>query len=125
MTGCRLILELIPWYANGTLSQDEMRIVTAHLADCEACRNELARTLRLKGAAERDLRRLPGLPDAVWDRVSAEVQGRAIARVDVGSFFLGFSMGARVRRGRVPVYGDLRLLGRKVRLFDVGKEERR
>jgi len=125
MTSCGRILELIPWYANGTLSRDEMRIVTAHLADCEACRNELATTLRLKSVAERDLRSLPGLPDAVWDRVSAEVQGRAIARVDVGSFLLGFSMGARVRRGGVPVYGDLRLLGRKVRLFDVGKEERR
>ena len=32
---------LLPWYLNGTLTDDERREVTQHLAGCEACRNEL------------------------------------------------------------------------------------
>jgi predicted anti-sigma-YlaC factor YlaD len=124
VNGCERVRELIPWYANGTLPPSEMEEVTAHLAECGACRNELAATLRLKVQIDGDVRRLPRLPETVWRRVSAEVQGRPLAQLDVGSFLVGFTFGARVRGGRLPMYGDLRLLGRKLRLFDVGKEER-
>jgi len=124
MNGCGRIRELMPWYATGSLSRSEIREVTAHLAACETCSEELAETLRLKLELESELRRMPRLPDGVWKRVLAAVRGRAIAQIDVGSFLLGFSFGARVRRGGIPVRGDLRVLGRRIRLFDVEKEDR-
>jgi hypothetical protein len=43
-------IELLPWYTNGTLEQDEAALVEQHLADCAACRAEL-QSLRLLQAA--------------------------------------------------------------------------
>ncbi len=34
--------ELLPWYANGTLTGEEMRMVENHLQNCGQCRQELA-----------------------------------------------------------------------------------
>jgi len=119
---CERIRELIAWYATGSLRRAESAAVTGHLACCEACREELAETLRLKVGVESEVRRMPRLPDGAWKRVVASVRGEPIARIDVGSFLLGFTLGARVRRSGVPVYGDMRLLGRKIRLFNVEKE---
>ena len=124
MNGCERIRELIPWYANGTLSSVESGEVSVHLAACEACREELAEILRLRAGVERELRSLPRLSDGAWKRVAMEAYGRPIAHLDVGSFFLGFSLGASVRRGAVPIHGDLKVLGRKIRLFNVEQEER-
>ena len=122
MNPCDRVRELIPWYATGTLSSDETRAVTAHLASCEACGEELALTLRLKVSVDAELRDLPRLPDTIRKRVEASIQGRSLAQIDVGSFLLGFSFGARVNRNGIPVQGDLKLLGRKIKLFKVGKE---
>ncbi|MCH9670136.1 MAG: zf-HC2 domain-containing protein [Gammaproteobacteria bacterium] len=36
-----IVWELLPWYANGTLSQGERAEVEAHLAHCELCSQEL------------------------------------------------------------------------------------
>jgi predicted anti-sigma-YlaC factor YlaD len=124
MSSCERIRELIPWYANGTLSSAESGEVSVHMAACRACREELAGILRLRAEVERELRSLPRLPDGVWKRVAVEAYGRSIAHLDVGSFFLGFSLGASVRRGAVPIHGDLKVLGRKIRLFNVEQEER-
>ena len=33
--------EWLPWYANGTLEQDETELVEAHLQECAECRREL------------------------------------------------------------------------------------
>jgi len=124
MRDCTWAREIMAWYANGSLSQSEIADLTAHLAECEACRLELSEMLRVKVAAEDAFRADPRLPDAAWNRVAAESFGRPLAQLDVGSFLVGFSLGANVRRsGRVPVYGDLKLLGRKIRLFNVEKEE--
>ena len=59
MRDCERTRALIPWYATGTLSRSETRQVTAHLAECGACRDELAETLRLKVKVEVELRGLP------------------------------------------------------------------
>ncbi|BCT92635.1 hypothetical protein LYSHEL_16590 [Lysobacter helvus] len=67
--GHRAIALLLPWYANGTLSQDEHLRVQAHLAECAACRQdvEAMRTLIDDGPAhveapdvDRDWQRLRG-----------------------------------------------------------------
>lgn len=121
MRDCRWAREMIPWYATGTLSPEETHAITAHMADCSACREELALVLRLKVGVEDEFRRLPRLRENAWKSVEAKVRGRPIAKVDVGSFLLGFSLGARVRKGSVPVRGDLRVLGRRVSLFNTEK----
>jgi len=47
---------LLPWYATDRLDADERAAVAAHLAECEACRSDLATERRLAAAvsAERD-----------------------------------------------------------------------
>ena len=124
MSGCERVREMMPWYANGTLSSAESGEVSVHLAACGACREELAGILRLRAGVERELRSLPRLPDGAWKHVAAAAYGRPIAYLDVGSFLLGFSLGASVRRGAVPIHADLKVLGRKIRLFNVEQEER-
>lgn len=37
----RRTLELLPWYANGTLGETERRTVEEHAAQCERCREEV------------------------------------------------------------------------------------
>ena len=39
---------LLPWLANGTLDAQDAALVEAHLAECEACRTELASELALR-----------------------------------------------------------------------------
>jgi anti-sigma factor RsiW len=39
---CREISELLPWYVNGTISEDERAQVDAHLIQCANCRHDLA-----------------------------------------------------------------------------------
>ena len=34
------VWELIPWFVNGRLSEDDAAAVEAHLAECERCRDE-------------------------------------------------------------------------------------
>lgn len=41
--------ELLPWLANGTLSDDERQLVDAHLRDCEHCRQDLEQHSSLAG----------------------------------------------------------------------------
>jgi anti-sigma factor RsiW len=124
MTTCKWAQELFPWFANGTLSAEETAEVAVHLAECEACRRELAGMLRVRGIVDGELRAYPHLPERAWKRVAAESLGQPVAQLDVGSFLVGFSLGASVRRGGVPVYGDLKLLGRKIRVFNVEEEEK-
>ena len=49
--------ELLPWYVNATLTEDERHGVEAHLKDCEKCRNEVAylNTLRSQVRATGDV----------------------------------------------------------------------
>jgi hypothetical protein len=41
---------LLPWYANGTLSESDRRLVDQHLAGCSTCRAELEDLTRLTSA---------------------------------------------------------------------------
>ena len=123
MTSCERIRELLPWYARRSLPVEEMLDVAEHLASCDTCRTALAEEIRLGMEIESSLRGAPGLPEEAWTRVVERTHGKSITNVDIGSFILGFSFGARMQKGRIPVHGDLRLLGRKYRLFSVGKED--
>jgi anti-sigma factor RsiW len=65
--------ELLPWYANGTLSADERAGVERHLGACAICRQELE-SLRVIGTAMNHAEELPPA------RVSS--LGRTMAAID-------------------------------------------
>jgi anti-sigma factor RsiW len=121
MRYCAEILELLPWYVEGSLDGEEARAVALHLTECAECLQELALTLRVRTELADGFERMPKASEGLWDRIRTTTQGRSVARLDVGSFLLGFTMGASIQRRSLPIRGDLRLLGRKIRLFDVGK----
>jgi hypothetical protein len=64
----------------------------------------------------------PGLPGRLRDRVIQQASGRRLARLDVGSFFLGFSLGASLRQRNIPIRGDLNVMGRRIRLFNTERK---
>ncbi len=95
------IQELLSSYIDGDLSPGERSEVDAHLAECEACREELA-LLELTLAALHDLPELEapaGFTDAVMDRVEAE------SGADAGAEVVPIT---RARR-RVPVWAPIAL----------------
>ena len=122
MRTCDEIRELLPWYVKGSLGNSEMMEVSAHLSKCETCRAELATTVQVSLALDGLYRHLPSSPDDLWNQVTKQTHGRPLGSFHVGSFLVGFSMGARWKRGNVPIQGDLRVMGRRMRLFDTNKK---
>jgi hypothetical protein len=122
MSACTPIRELLPWYVNGTLSVDEARQVAAHLARCEVCRDELAQIMRINVEVRRSFETFEGMGADVKTEVLRKTAGRSLASFDIGSFLLGFSFGASYQKGRMPIRGDMRVLGRRIRLISPGKE---
>jgi hypothetical protein len=122
MNACTPIRELIPWYVNGSLTVDEARQVAAHLARCEGCRDELTQIMRLNIEVRRVFDDVEGLEAEIKHLVLKRTTGTALASVNLGSFLLGFSFGASYQKGRVPIRGDLQLLGRRIRLISPDKE---
>ena len=123
MNACTPIRELIPWYVNGSLPADEARQVAAHLSLCESCRDELTQIMRLNVEIRGAFDELEGLRTDVKKEVLKRTTGTALASFSLGSFLLGFSFGASYQQGRVPIRGDLKLLGRRIRLISPDKKE--
>ncbi|HIQ01872.1 MAG TPA: zf-HC2 domain-containing protein [Anaerolineales bacterium] len=119
---CREVRELIPWYAARSLPPEEREELILHLAGCASCQAELAQAVRLVWGVREAVQRLPGVPGETWGKVLARTRGIPVGRLDLGSFLLGISVGlsVRVREGRVPLTGELRVLGRRVPLFEIG-----
>jgi len=116
MIDCRKARELIPWYANGTLASDEAHELAEHIASCPTCRDQLVEAILLSLDVKRAISSLPGPSKGLRNKVLPEREVE-LARFDLGSFLIGLSVGMSVQGKRVPVRGDLRLLGRKVKLF--------
>ncbi len=122
MIDCDKARELIPWYVNNTLTGDEAQEIASHLASCPTCREELAQVARLSWELRAAFERMPAVPEKVWEKVTPRAQGTSLARIDVGSFLLSLSPGLSVTRSGIPKFkSNLRLLGRKVTLFDSPK----
>jgi anti-sigma factor RsiW len=68
------IWQLLPWYVNGTLEGRELDAAKAHLATCEACRDEAARCRDLAAAVQ-------SAPAPAWTPSPAHL-ARLLARVD-------------------------------------------
>ncbi|MFC2082801.1 anti-sigma factor family protein [Candidatus Bipolaricaulota bacterium] len=122
MNSCTPVRELISWYVNGSLSVEEAHQVAVHLSSCEGCRDELIQTMRLNVEVRRTLDELEGLRVEVKQEVLERTAGKTLASFDLGSFLLGFSFGASYQKGRIPIRGDLKLLGRRIRLISPDKE---
>jgi predicted anti-sigma-YlaC factor YlaD len=122
MNRCTEIQELVPWYVEGVLSREEVRAVAAHLNECDRCRDDLVATMRLRLDVRAVVDEVPGLSSRMRDRVTKEAFGRRLAQLDVGSFFLGFSLGASLRKRNIPIRGDLNVMGRRIRLFNTERK---
>lgn len=114
---CREARELIPWLAGGALSPGESSELMAHLAGCVSCREELAREVRLARDVREAVAGLPGTPAGTWKRVLARTRGVELGKLELGSFLVGLSLGLSLRGGRLPLNGELEVLGRKLPLF--------
>jgi len=122
MNRCRKIQELIPWYVEGGLTREEERAVAAHLSECDRCRDDLVLTMRIRWNVRAIVGEAGGPSSRLRDRVVQKAVGRRLAQLDVGSFFLGLSLGASLRNRSIPIRGDLRVMGRNVRLFNTAKK---
>ena len=66
--------ELVPWYVNGTLEEDEAARLEDHLGRCPLCSREVA-AQRALATALREAEREPPAPDARLDRLLARLDG--------------------------------------------------
>jgi anti-sigma factor RsiW len=118
MRGCEEVRELIPWYVEGNLATEEAADVATHIGACADCLHDVAAALRVRAAVRAALSALPQVSEEMWERVSRQALGRRLAQLDVGSFIVGFRLGAWLTRRGSPVRVDLRLLGREVHLIN-------
>lgn len=88
----RRYLEILPWYANGTLAGAELKDLKAHLGECLSCRAALNEALRLRElvhGADGDpigvRQGVAGLQRRI-DRRESRVRQRARQRVPVFAF---------------------------------------
>jgi anti-sigma factor RsiW len=121
MRRCEELRELIPWYVEGSVTPQEGAEVAAHLSTCPECLQDLADAARLRMAVRAALTTLPQMPETVWERVSRQVLGRRLGQLDVGSFIVGLRLGAWLTQRGSAVRANLRVMGRDVQLFRVGK----
>jgi hypothetical protein len=84
------LTELIPWYANGTLSAEERAMVEEHLKTCGACRQEL-QFLRNVNAAMTGLDEdVPAVEPSfakVWTAIETSETREPAARWSLASWF--------------------------------------
>ena len=114
---CREARELLPWLAAGALPPEDMPELLSHLSECASCRAELAREFKLAREVRGALKGLPAAPIGTWPKVLASVQGIELGQLELRSFLVGLSMGLAVRGSRLPLRGELEVLGRKLSLF--------
>ncbi len=121
MNRCDEVRELVPWFVEGSLAAEESAAVAEHVASCPACLQDVAATIRVRTAVRAAVASEPAAMEALWERVARQAIGRRVAQIDLGSFLLGFRLGAWMTRRGSPVRADLRVLGRSVHLVERGK----
>ncbi|WP_373635692.1 zf-HC2 domain-containing protein [Yoonia sp. SS1-5] len=99
------IWELIPWYVNGSLPEDEAATVAAHSETCPDCEAEIARQQVLaKKVATTDPFDAPLARS--WDSLRAQIEADATARTPQPakrSWFAGLHGGVLALMGTVAV----------------------
>jgi predicted anti-sigma-YlaC factor YlaD len=117
MSDCTIIRGWLPWYVSGRLTPSKLRRMASHIAQCEVCQRELAEIIRLSHEYTSQMDSVETPADRVWETLAEELGAPQKARIDVGSFFLGLRIGITAHDRQYPVRGDLRVLGRKVRII--------
>jgi anti-sigma factor RsiW len=86
----REVIELLPWYANATLSEGERREVDAHLSSCAACAEELNQFKAIGLAVVESAEAVPEPSKALLHRAMAEIdsfeRGKQRAAMQSGSW---------------------------------------
>lgn len=70
----REIIELLPWYANQTLDEDERKAVETHLSECAECANEVKNLNTMKKAIIESGNQGPVLSPFAPNRALAQVE---------------------------------------------------
>ena len=68
------IRELLPWYANATLSKEEREIVGSHLANCPECVRELENLTGIQRAIVEAGNQVQASPRLTLDRALAQIE---------------------------------------------------
>ncbi len=63
--------ELLPWYVNGSLPENEMRQVEAHLAQCPVCEREAALLSAMREQAKENVEDIPA--EFAWQRLRRDM----------------------------------------------------
>ena len=87
--------ELIPWYVNETLDQDERRAVHAHLLACAECRQEEARCRQTASAVRAD-RAAPSPHPTQLARLLERLDDQSPAREGALRAILAAPLGVRI-----------------------------
>ncbi len=106
--------ELLPWYANGTLTAAERAKVEVHLAQCARCRRELQEIQQIKELVALSVESVPEPSEEMFARTIERIhsEGRhTIAQLSWQIFALGFSLGVLYERGRVRLEPEIEALG--------------
>jgi hypothetical protein len=75
------IIELLPWYANATLAEDERRVVESHLAECPECAREVAGLAKLQKSIIEIGNQTPASSSMALNRAMAEIENYERSRV--------------------------------------------
>src|SRR5215471_11543964 len=70
----REIIELLPWYANQTLDEDERKTVETHLSECAECASEVKSLSTMKRAVIESGNQGPALPPFALNRALAQIE---------------------------------------------------
>ena len=79
------IIELLPWYANHTLKENERREVEAHLANCGECSRELESLSAMQKAVVEEKNRGPVLPPMALNRALAQIEDYERTKMPAGA----------------------------------------
>ncbi len=106
--------ELLPWYANHTLTEEERAKVEAHLARCERCQQELRELRQIKEMIALSVKSVPEPSEELFARTIERIHSRGrhtIAQLSWQIFALGFSLGVLYERGRVRLEPEIEAFG--------------
>jgi anti-sigma factor RsiW len=106
--------ELLPWYANGRLREEERAKVEVHLTHCENCQRELQELRALKEMVVAASESVPEPSEEIFARTVEQIhsEGRhTIAQLSWQIFALGFSLGVLYEHGRVKIEPEIEALG--------------
>ncbi|MBU1049331.1 zf-HC2 domain-containing protein [Candidatus Bipolaricaulota bacterium] len=117
MSICQTVQDWMPWYVSGHLEATKMGRLARHIDSCEACQKELAHVIQLRHQFALAVDATPVPIDRVWDVLSPTLDAPKKARIDVGSFLIGVHFAIAADNQRMPVQGNLKVLGHKVQII--------